>query len=265
MATGPGSPAELSEWTRFAGEVADAAGAILRRYFRRPTAVETKADGTPVSAADRDAERAMRAAIEARWPDHGIRGEEFDDRNTDAQTVWMLDPIDGTRSFLTGKPLFATLVAVLHEGAPVVGLIDQPILRERWLGGAGRATTWNGTAARVRPCRALAEAALYSTGTEWFGPDDLEAFERLRREVPMTLFSADAYAFGLVASGHVDLVVEAGLEPHDFCALVPVVQGAGGLITDWEGRPLDPTRRSHVLAAGDPAAHAAARAVLAPR
>ena len=257
------SPAALETWAGFAGTLADAAGAVLRQHFRRGAAVETKADGSPVTAADREAEQAMRAAIAAAWPRHGICGEEFGDRNAGAETVWMLDPIDGTRSFLTGKPVFTTLVAVLHEGEPVIGLIDQPVLRERWLGVANRPTTWNGVTASVRPCPSLTQAALYATGTEWFGPDELAAFERLRHEVLMTLFSADAYAFGLLASGHVDLAVEAGLAPHDFCALAPVVQGAGGRITDWEGRPLDPTRPARVLAAGDPRAHEAARRVLA--
>jgi len=259
MAEGAG----LDSWISLAGALADASGSVIRKHFRHHSAVETKTDGSPVTVADREAELVMRAAIEAAFPDHGIRGEEFADHNGQADTVWVLDPIDGTRSFLTGKPVFTTLIAVLHHGTPVLGLIDQPVTRERWVGSASHPTTWNGATARVRPCASLERAAMYTTSTEWCGPEERDAFERLRRKALMTLFSADAYAFGLLTSGHIDVAIECQLDPHDFLALVPVVEGAGGAITDWEGNPLDPHGKANILATGDSAVHKEAMAVLA--
>jgi len=261
MAEGAAPP--LDSWITLAGTLADASGSVIRKHFRRHSTVETKTDGSPVTAADREAEVVMRAAIEAEFPDHGIRGEEFTDHNGQAETVWVLDPIDGTRSFVTGKPVFTTLIAVLHHGTPVLGLIDQPVTGERWVGSASRPTTWNGVAARVRPCASLEQAAMYTTSTEWCGPEERDAFERLRRKALMTLYSADAYAFGLLTSGHIDVAIECQLDPHDFLALVPVVEGAGGVITDWEGSPLGPHGKANILAAGDPAVHEEAMAVLA--
>lgn len=263
MAAAEGAAPPLDSWIAFAGTLADGAGAVIREHFRHTPVVETKADNSPVTAADREAENLMRTAIEAAYPDHGIRGEEFPDRNAQADTVWVLDPIDGTRSFITGKPVFTTLIAVLHRGTPVLGLIDQPVTRERWIGASNQPTTWNGAEARVRPCPALGRAAMYTTGTEWYGPRERKAFERLRHEVLMTLFSADAYAFGLLASGHIDVAIECQVDPHDFLALVPVVEGAGGVISDWEGNRLDPGGKANVLAAGDSGVHKAAMEVLA--
>ncbi len=247
-----------------AERLADAAGAIIRTHFRTPVAVEHKPDASPVTIADREAEAAMRELIERAYPDHGIRGEELGDIRVDAEFVWVLDPIDGTRSFITGKPLFGTLIALCGDGRPVLGLIDQPISRERWLGRAGEPTTLNGAPARTRPCADLGKAALYTTGLEWYAPDERRSFERLRARVGMTQYSADCYAVGLLASGFVDLVVECDLECYDFCALVPVVEGAGGTISDWQGRPLDLASGRRILAAGDAAAHAQALTLLGP-
>ena len=250
---------EAGELAAFAATLADASGAVLRRYFRQPYAVEAKADASPVTVADRESEQALRSAIEARFPAHGIRGEELGIVRGDAEYLWVLDPIDGTRSFITGKPLFVTLIGLVHAGRPIVGVIDQPISRERWIGAAGRATTFNGVPARTRGLTDLANAALFCTGPEWCRAEDAAAFGRLHAGVGMTQYSADAYAFGLLASGWIDLVVECGLEPHDFVAAIAVVEGAGGVITDWSGAPLDCTRKSNVLAAANAALHTAAR------
>ena len=260
-----GDTPPIDSWIDVAGAAADAARGVIRGAYRRAGAVESKGDGSPVTAADLEAEQAMRAAIAAAFPADGIRGEEMPERNAGAETVWVLDPIDGTRSFITGKPVFTTLIGVVHRGVPVVGLIDQAITDERWLGARGRATTWNGAPARVRACADLARAAMYTTGTEWYGPEERARFDHLRDRVGMTLFSADAYAFGLLASGQIDLAIECRLAPHDFAALAPVVEGAGGILTDWQGRPPDPAGLADILAAGDPRVHEAAMAVLAGR
>ncbi len=250
--------ANIKELTTFAGLLADAAGTVLRRHFRSTVAVEDKADNSPVTIADRETEQTLRDAILKRYPQHGVRGEELGRINSDAEYVWVLDPIDGTRSFITGKPLFTTLIGLLHQGEAVLGVIDQPITRERWVGASGQPTTFNGAPCRVRPQAVLADATLFTTGAvsatrpTWCTPEERVALGRLIDAVKLTQYSTDGYAFGLLASGFIDLVVEAGMEPHDFCAAIPIVRGAGGVMGDWAGKPLDCGRKGPVLAAATP-------------
>ena len=245
------------------GRLADAAGAVIRPWFRRPFHVERKADASPVTEVDRAAEQAIRAILAEERPVDGVVGEEYGADRPDADRLWVIDPIDGTRAFLAGRPLFGTLIALLEEGRPVLGVIDQPIARDRWLGAAGRATTLNGVPARTRACATLASAHLATTGPTYFGTEDGAAFERLRSGVGDTLWGGDCHNYGLLASGHLDLVVEANLKLHDFAALVPVVEGAGGRMIDWHGRPLDASSDGRVIAAGDPVLVEAAAAALA--
>jgi inositol-phosphate phosphatase / L-galactose 1-phosphate phosphatase / histidinol-phosphatase len=246
-----------------ADTLADTAGAVLRRYFRQKIAVDEKADTTPVTIADREAEAVMRRLIEERFPKHGIIGEEHDPIRADADYVWVLDPIDGTKSFISGIPLFGTLIALTHRGRSVLGVIDQPILRERWLGAEARATTLNGAPVRTRPCPSLSLATLYCTAPDaMFQGAEAEGFERLRGAVKLMRSGADCYAYAQLASGFIDLVVEAGLKPYDYCALVPVISGAGGVVTDWEGRSLALESKGSVIACGDPSLADAARARL---
>lgn len=249
-----------------AHRLADRAGEIQRRYFRTAVAVETKADDSPVTVADREAEAAMRDLIRATFPDHGILGEEHGPDRTEAEFVWVLDPIDGTKSFITGRPLFGTLVALAHAGRPVLGLIDQSILRERWVGRAGAPTLWNGRPARVRACPELADAVLLTTSPDMFaqGPER-DGFVRVRDRVRLPLYGGDCYAYGQVALGFADLVVETGLEAYDFMALAPVIEGAGGEFTDWDGRPVGLGSDGRVVAAGDARVGDAARALLQRR
>jgi inositol-phosphate phosphatase / L-galactose 1-phosphate phosphatase / histidinol-phosphatase len=243
--------------------LADAAGAVIRPYFRQPIAVDDKSDTSPVTIADREAEQAMRALIAAEFPADGIFGEEFGTVREDAEWVWVLDPIDGTKSFISGIPLFGTLIALLHRGRPVLGIIDQPISHERWRGVAGQASTHNGNAIRARQCTDLAAATLFATAPDMFRGADAEAFARLKARAKLTRHGGDCYAYGLVASGFIDLVVEASLKPYDYCAIVPVVEGAGGAMTDWQGQPLGLASDGRVVAAGDRALHKAALALLA--
>lgn len=262
MSSAPACPPELVE---IAHSLADAAGAVIRGYFRTPVAVDDKADASPVTVADRESEAAMRKLINTTCPGHGIYGEEYGLENTDAEWVWVLDPVDGTKAFITGKPSFGTLIALLHHGKPVLGVINQPILDERWVGVAGQPTTMNGQPVRCRPCPELSHAALYATGPEIFKGDDVPAFNRLRDTVKLTRFGADCYAYGLLALGFVDLVVESTLQPYDYLAMGPIIEGAGGVVTDWQGQPLGLKTNGHVIAAGDPRAHRAAMEVLAGR
>jgi inositol-phosphate phosphatase/L-galactose 1-phosphate phosphatase/histidinol-phosphatase len=245
-----------------AGELADAAGEVCRRYFRTPISVDDKPDASPVTIADREAELRMRALIEARFPAHGIVGEEHGRVRDDAEWVWTLDPVDGTKSFISGVPLFCTLIGLVHRGRPVLGVVDQPVTRERWVGGAGRGTTLNGAKVVARPCAALDRATLFATAPDMFRGADEAAFARLRRQVKLARFGADAYAYALVATGFVDLVCEADLKPHDWCALGPVVEGGGGIMTDWAGAPLTLASDGRVVACGDRRVHQAVLASL---
>jgi len=235
---------------------------VIRPYFRQPITVDDKPDLSPVTAADQEAEQAMRSLIEERFPDHGILGEEFGPLREGAEFVWTLDPIDGTKSFISGVPLFGTLIALTHAGRPILGVIDQPISRERWVGVVGRRTMFNGATVRCRTCPSLATATLFATTPDMFTGADAAAFGRLSRAVKLTRFGADCYAYGLLASGFIDLVLEASLKPYDFCAMVPIVEGAGGVATDWHGGELGLSSGGRVLVAGDRRAHEAARARL---
>lgn len=238
-----------------AHRLADTSGTIIRSYFRAKLLVEDKTDATPVTIADRAAEQAMRELITQSYPEHGIVGEETGVTLLEADYVWVLDPIDGTKSFITGKPLFCVLIALLYQGQPILGVIDQPILQERWIGGRGVPTTLNGQAVQVRSCTDLKQAILYATSPQMFKGEDANAFAQLREVVKLSLYGCDCYAYALLAMGFVDLVVEAGLAPYDYCALVPVIENAGGIITDWAGQPLGLYSDGRVVAAGDRRMH----------
>jgi inositol-phosphate phosphatase / L-galactose 1-phosphate phosphatase / histidinol-phosphatase len=254
---------ELDRYLALAIDLADAAGEAIRPYFRQPLAVDDKPDLSPVTIADRAAEMAMRRLIARHLPEHGILGEEFGSERTDAEFIWVLDPIDGTKSFISGVPLFGTLIALAHRGRPILGIIDQPISRERWVGAAGRPTTFNRTPVRTRPCPALAAATAFSTSPDMFKGTDAAAHTRVAAAVKLVRFGADCYAYGLLALGCIDIVIEASLKPYDFSAMLPIVEGAGGVATDWHGDPLTLASDGRVLVAGDRRAHQQALALLA--
>jgi len=251
----PIRPADLD----LAQRLADAAGEAIRPYFRGNHGAEAKDDGSPVTLADRAAEAAMRRLLDAEAPGDGVVGEEYGEKAGVTGRTWVLDPIDGTRSFTAGRAIFGTLVALVEGGWPLIGVIDQPIQRERWLGAAGRPTTLNGVPARTRACRELAGALLATTSPHLFEEADAAHYLALvaavsgdrPRQGPV--YGGDCYNYGLLASGHLDLVCESGLQLYDFAALVPVVEGAGGRMCDWNGDPLTADSAGHVLALGDPA------------
>ncbi len=235
---------------------ADAAGAAIRPWFRTGLAAEQKLDDSPVTLADRAAEAAMRAVLAARFPSHGILGEEDGEERSGARLRWVIDPIDGTRAFLTGRPTFGTLVALLDDGTPILGLIDQPITGERWLGVAGQPTRFTGPwpgQAGCRPCAGLAAAELSCTSPSIFLPAQQPGWDRLAAASRRVTWGGDCYAYGLLALGQIDVVAEATLKLWDWAALVPIVEGAGGRITDWQGAALHPGSDGSVLAVGDPA------------
>jgi inositol-phosphate phosphatase / L-galactose 1-phosphate phosphatase / histidinol-phosphatase len=252
----------LNSYITLANELADAAGAAIRPYFRTALTVDDKADLSPVTAADRAAEEAMRRMITARYPTHGIIGEEYGREREDSEFVWVLDPIDGTKSFISGVPLFGTLIALAQRGKPILGIIDQPISRERWLGAAGRATTHNGAPVRCRTCAGIAAATVFATTPDMFRGPDADAFARVAGAAKLVRYGADCYAYGLVALGFIDVVIEASLKPYDFGAMLPIIEGAGGIATDWQGAPLGLSSDGRVLIAGDKRTHSDALALL---
>lgn len=240
-----------------AHQLADASGAVIREYFRSPFDIEHKGDDSPVTVADRGAEQAIRTILQQKRPNDGIVGEEYGADRPDAELVWVIDPIDGTRSFVIGRPVFGTLISLLANGTPVLGLIDQPILGERWIGGSGRPTHFNGKPARVRACARLDHAHVATTSPHQFKPTDREAIFRLGEEVASMVYGDDCYNYAGLASGWIDGVVEDQLKLHDFAALAPVVTGAGGVMTDWRGGPLTAQSAGNVIACGDERLHEA--------
>jgi histidinol-phosphatase len=234
-----------NEFVSFANHLADAAGEIHRRYFRKPLEIELKPDASPVTRVDKETEGVLRELIEQAYPDHGIAGEEYPAVRQSAEHVWVLDPLDGTKSFLAGMPVFGILISLAHHGHFVLGVIDQPILRDRWVGADGHGTMFNGTPVNTRRCSKLADAVVF------LGKPYDAKIARLRDEVKWARYGGDCYGYGLLASGFVDLVVDADLDDHDFGALEPVVRNAGGAISDWAGQPLTMGSNGEVIAAGD--------------
>lgn len=258
---------DLDAAARVAEAAADVAAAVIRPFFRERIGIVRKGDASPVTAADRAAEKAIRAVLTERFPDHGILGEEFGAEREESPFQWVLDPIDGTKSFITGRPSFGTLIALLHEGVPVLGVINQPITGERWLGLAGRPTRFSAPAEFAAPCgtrqdASLADAQLSCTTLDLFTAETRPCWERLAAKVAQVTWGGDCYAHGLLALGAVDLVAETTYKIWDWAAIVPVVEGAGGVMTDWSGRPLRPGADGSVLAAGSATLHAEALAVL---
>jgi histidinol phosphatase-like enzyme (inositol monophosphatase family) len=253
----PLSVPERDALEAFARSLADDARALSLPRFRRPVDVAHKGDMSPVTEVDRGVEAMLRHRIEATWPSHGVLGEEYGATRTDAEFVWSVDPIDGTRSFISGWPLWGTLIALLRNGVPIMGVLDMPALDERWVGHVGAHTRMNGSECQTSTCRTLADATLYSTTPDMFDAGEWARFDRTSRAAYARRFGGDCYGYGMLACGFIDAVVEANLMPYDYLAIAPVVQAAGGVITDWEGQPLRMHSGGRVVAAATPQLHAA--------
>ena len=259
--------ADTEAWRDFlplAHRLADASGAVILRYFRQSLAIEDKdhiAGYSPVTAADREAEAAIRALINESCPDHGILGEEHGHERPDARFTWVIDPIDGTKAFISGMTTWGTLIALQDHGHGIIGVLDQPFLRERFVG-HGEGAYLGDRRLAVRSCPDLSGATLYATEPNMFAPAELVAFDALAARVRLRRFGADCYAYGMLAAGFVDLVVEASMNPWDIAALIPIVEGAGGIVTSWNGGPVGAD--GQVLAVGDRRLHAPALEILAP-
>jgi myo-inositol-1(or 4)-monophosphatase len=254
------------DFSAFVDELASVSGETILPFFRTALSVEDKGrpgSFDPVTAADHAAETAMRTLIRRTFPDHGIVGEEYGKERPEAEYVWVLDPIDGTKSFISGMPVWGTLIALLRSGEPVFGMMNQPFMRERFSGDGGKAQ-YCGPAGtrdlRVRACAEVEDAVLFTTSPLLMTADDRECFGRVEKRVRLSRYGGDCYAYCMLAAGHVDLVIEAGLKPYDVLPLVPIIAGAGGVVTTWDGGA--PHAGGRIIAAGDKRVHAAAMELL---
>lgn len=249
-------------YIEIAHRVVNLSGAVIKGYFRQPLAVIDKGDMSPVTVADRETEAAMRAELARLCPTHSIIGEEFDSQLQQSPYTWILDPIDGTKSFISGVPLFGTLLCLCLSNKPLLGVIDMPILGERWIGTKDHVTRCNGKVCSTASTTELNQARLFCTEPDMFTPLQAQGFQTLEQEIKLRRFGGDCYNYGLLASGHIDLVVEASLHPYDWMALIPVVEGAGGIITDWNGNTLCDVSDGTVVAAATRELHTHALAIL---
>jgi myo-inositol-1(or 4)-monophosphatase len=254
------------DFVAFVDRLATVSGEAILPFFRTSLGVEDKGSAAgfdPVTAADRAAENAMRSLIRQTFPEHGIVGEEYGNEHTDAEYVWVLDPIDGTKSFITGMPIWGSLIGLMHNGVAVFGMMHQPFVRERFTGD-GRAAKSQGPAGErdlhVRPCASLADAMMFTTSPQLMNAADRAAFGRVEAAVKLSRYGGDCYPYCMLAAGHVDLVIESGLKPHDIVALIPIIEGAGGIVTSWEGESA--VKGGRIIAAGDRRVHAAALKLL---
>lgn len=251
----------------FIDRLATVSGETILPFFRTTLSVDNKGPALnfdPVTEADRAAEAAMRKLIKSSFPDHGIVGEEFGSERADAEYVWVLDPIDGTKSFIAGFPIWGTLIALTRHGAPAFGMMHQPFIRERFTGDGGGAQYRGPSGPRalqVRRCPTLRDATLFTTSPLLMNASDRAAFERVEKSVKLSRYGGDCYAYCMLAAGHIDLVIETDLKPYDIAALVPIITGAGGVVTTWDGKPAQNGGR--IVAAGDARTHEAAMKLLA--
>jgi myo-inositol-1(or 4)-monophosphatase len=254
------------DFAAFVDELATVSGETILPFFRTLLGVDDKNAGgrfDPVTAADRAAEQAMRALIGRHFPDHGVIGEEFGNDRADAEYVWVLDPIDGTKSFIAGMPVWGTLIALTRMGEPVFGMMHQPFIQERFTGD-GQSALYRGPTGKrdlmVKPCDALADAILFTTSPLLMNESDRAIFQRVEKVAKLSRYGGDCYAYCMLAAGHVDLVIETELKPHDIVPLIPIIRGAGGIVTSWDGGPAEAGGR--IVAAGDRRVHDAALEIL---
>ncbi|WP_434361842.1 histidinol-phosphatase [Parasalinivibrio latis] len=252
----------MEEYLATAQTALEASKKIISQYFRNGVTVEDKNDASPVTIADRNAELAIRQVIESNHPSHAILGEEHGYSRAPSDFQWVIDPIDGTKSFISGMPTFGTLIALMESSAPKMGVIDMPMLNERWVGIKGGGAKKNGEACKVSMKENLDDAILYCTEPNMFSGQQKARFAELENEVKLRRFGGDCYCYGLLASGYIDLVVEGSLQYYDVMALVPVVEEAGGIITDWEGNSLKEGWNGLVVAAATKSLHKQALEVL---
>src|SRR5262245_50975476 len=266
LSWGPPELMTAVDFSSFVDELAAVSGQAILPFFRTTLSIEDKSKNgrfDPVTAADRAGESAMRTLIRSTFPDHGIVGEEYGNERADAEFVWVLDPVDGTKSFIAGMPAWGTLIALMRARQPVYGMMYQPFIGERF-SGDGAAARYRGPAGEralmVRPCERLADAVLFTTSPLLMNTGDRTAFGRVETAVKLSRYGGDCYAYCMLAAGHVDLVIETEIKPYDIVPLIPIITGAGGMVTTWEGGVA--TDGGRIIASGDKRVHAQAMAML---
>jgi len=231
---------KLEELVNFANHLGDESEKIIKKYFRQSFVVSDKEDESPVTIADKNTELKIRELIESKYPNHGILGEEFESKDTKSEYTWVIDPIDGTRSFIAGHKDFGTLIALLHNKKPIIGIINCPMHQERWVGVEGEKTMMNNKEVQTSNVEILSKSYLSSTGNYLFKNDSFKlGFDKIIKQTKYHRFGGDCYNYGMVASGFIDIVIEDTLKTHDYMALIPVILGAGGKISDKYGNPID--------------------------
>jgi len=227
----------------FANYLADISQPIAKKYFRVNNGEVAKDDDSPVTKADREIEKVIREAIETKFPDHGIIGEEFGNKNIDADFIWVLDPIDGTSSFIIGRAIFGTLIALIHKGKPLLGIMNQPISSERWIGIEGQGSSFQGKKITTRNCTEISDAVMCSASSFYFQNGEEKILEKISgltkyQRIGGVIYGGDCYSYASLASGFVDIVIDSGLKIYDYAALIPIIENAGGVVTDWAGNDL---------------------------
>jgi len=244
---------DIDEMVKFASELAELSREIILSHSILDVNHVIKEDGSPVTPVDRQVEQRLREHIDARYPQHGVFGEEFPNHNTDAERVWVIDPIDGTRQYATGIPLYSTLIGLAEGGQFVLGVMDFPATRDRWIGGQGYPTRWNDRAVSVAKCARLSEAMVGRNEPERCTSEEYVVSTKLANAGPFSICGAGSYGFAMVASGKLDIVIDTGLDPFDFAAPVAIIEAAGGSASDWAGQPLTLEHQGRTLFLGDPA------------
>lgn len=253
------------DFASFVDQLASVSGETILPFFRTALAIDNKDAGgfDPVTAADRAAENAMRALIRKTFPSHGIIGEEHGSERADAEYVWVLDPIDGTKSFISGMPAWGTLIGLMRFGEPVFGMMHQPFIGERFSGDGG-AARYRGPAGprdlRVRTCPGLGDAVVFTTSPLLMNEADRASFRKVENKAKLSRYGGDCYAYCMLAAGQIDLVVETEIKPHDIIPLIPIITGAGGIVTTWQNTPAQGGGR--IIVAADKRVHEAALALL---
>jgi len=253
---------DLGEFAVSAAIMADASGELIRRDQQKKFDIQIKDDGSPVTSVDKAAERRIRGIIAELHPDHGIVGEEYPPSAAESEFVWAIDPIDGTLPFLAGFPVFGTLIALLHRGVPVLGVIDMPMTGERWIGGTNLPTTHNGNPVKTRACENLAAAMMSTSNPDFYDATSIPALKRMQQATGLNIYGGSCMAYGQIASGRIDVGIDVQFDIYDYLALVPVINSAGGIISDWNGESLDVNSGDRIIAAGDARVHAEALQVL---
>ncbi|MEZ5691393.1 MAG: histidinol-phosphatase [Rickettsiales bacterium] len=245
----------IEQYLSFANRLADISREILQKNFNNQIDIQQKPDKSPVTELDIRIEREIRSLIEKIYPEHGIIGEELGKHNEKSDFKWIIDPIDGTKLFIAGYPTFTTLIGLLYKEKPVIGVIDQPILEQRWSAISGQLTTYNNEKITINSNKSLKQANLATTSTGYFDSEQQQKFNKLSELTGNTILGGDAYAYMMLAQGRIDIVVDAGMKPYDFCALPPIIEGAGGIITDWNGNHLTCLSDGSVIAAANKKIH----------